>query len=83
MYHRAYKCSGIQHCEFAHSDVLRTCIAYDRVKLENINELRKKSSRPHFSLPIDERIKQNTEGLVLLNIYFLYTKFLIDIIMPL
>jgi hypothetical protein len=75
VYHRAYKCSGIQHCEYAHPDVLRTCMAYDQVKLESINELRKKSSRPHFSLPIDEKIKQNTEGLVLLNIYFYILNF--------
>jgi len=47
------------------------CTAYDRVKLENINDLQKKSSHPHFSLPIDERIKQNTEALVLLYIYFI------------
>ena len=61
-------CSGIQYCEYAHQDVIRACESYDRVELKNINQLRLKSSRPHASLSIDERIKENTEKLVI--IYF-------------
>lgn len=69
-HHQAYMCSGIQHCEYAHPDVLRTCEAYDQVRLENINHLQQQSGRPHFALPIEEKIKQSTEGLVIYNIDF-------------
>ena len=69
-YHRSFKCTGIQHCEYAHPDVLCICEAYDRVNPQNINDLRQKSSRPHIALPIEEKIKQTTEKLVILNINF-------------
>ena len=60
-FHQAFKCSGNRHCEHAHKDILRICPAYDRVKLESINDLRKRSSRPHQAVEINEKLKQSTE----------------------
>ena len=60
-FHQAFKCSGIRHCEYAHEDMLRVCSAYDRVQLESINDLRKRSSRPHQEMEINEKLKQSTE----------------------
>ena len=63
VHHRGYKCSGIQYCEYAHKDILSVYEAFDRVELKNIDQLRQMSSHPHVSLPIDERIRENTERL--------------------
>ena len=41
--------------------MLRICPAYDRVKPESINDLRKRSSRPYQAVEIDEKLKQSTE----------------------
>ena len=59
---QAFKCSGIRHCEYAHEDVLSPRRAYDRVKIEDINKLRLQSSRPSYSISVQERIKTTTES---------------------
>ena len=41
--------------------MLRICSAYDRVQLESINDLRKRSSRPYQEMEINEKLKQSTE----------------------
>ena len=42
--------------------MLRICPAYDKVKLTEIDDLRKKSSRPFINLSIFERLKASTEA---------------------
>jgi hypothetical protein len=61
-YHRFYQCSGIKHCQYAHPDILRVRDAYGRVKLENINDLRRNSSQPSYVKSVETRIKRHTEG---------------------
>jgi len=56
-----FKCSGIRHCEYAHEDILRVCPAYNRVKVESINDLRKRSSCPYQVAKVDKKLKQSTE----------------------
>jgi hypothetical protein len=68
-YHRSYECGGIHHCEYAHPDILRVCEAYDQVKLENINDLRRNSSRPSHSIPVDERNRKYTERYSCVNLW--------------
>lgn len=41
-WHLQWTCTGISHCEYAHTNVLKRCRAYDNPKIEHINDLRKK-----------------------------------------
>ena len=61
-WHASWKCSGIKHCEYAHQDILTPCRAYDRVKLEDINQLRIRASRPTHTLSIELKLRLNTEA---------------------
>lgn len=61
-WHRSYHCTGIKHCEYAHPDMLRICQAYNDVKLEKINDFRKKYTFQPTSAPIFERLKRQTEA---------------------
>lgn len=59
--HQAIKCSGVNHCEYAYEELLRPCLAYDRVKLENINHIRRKASRIN-SQQVNTEIRGQTEA---------------------
>ncbi len=38
-FHQLYKCSEIRHYKYAHMNILCLCKAYDKIKIENINQL--------------------------------------------
>ncbi|KAI9751102.1 MAG: hypothetical protein M1835_001264, partial [Candelina submexicana] len=59
---QAFKCQGIRYCEHAHPDVLRTCPAYNRVKLEDINKLREHSTQAVYTLSVNAQLKRRTEN---------------------
>ena len=63
-FHQSYKYSEIRHCKYAHMNILRSCKAYEKIKIEDINQLRRHFSRSFFSASIDERILQHTERYV-------------------
>ncbi|KAN0068227.1 hypothetical protein V8E54_013797 [Elaphomyces granulatus] len=67
-YHQSFICSGIQHCQYVHQDVLASCEAYDKVDPNRLNDLRQRAGRPHISLPVEERIKEHTERVDFLRI---------------
>ena len=70
-YHQSFICSGIKHCEYAHPLIFHPCQAYDCVKPENINNLRKMVIHSHKNISIEEQIKKDTQRLVLLFLFYI------------
>ncbi len=60
-FHQLYKCAEIHHCKYAHMNILRSCKAYDKIKIENINQLQRHFSRFFFNASVDERILKHTK----------------------
>ena len=60
-FHQGFKCSSIRYCKYTHKDILCVYPAYNRVKIESINDLRKRSSCPHQVVKVDKKLKQSTE----------------------
>jgi hypothetical protein len=61
VWHTRLNCTGIKHCQYPHKDILRTSPAYDRVKIENINNLAKEASQRYQHRTIIEEIRTVTE----------------------
>ena len=38
-FHESYKYAEIRHCEYAYMNILCSCKAYNKIKIEDINQL--------------------------------------------
>ena len=61
-YHKSYRCSGINVCGLVHPDVITPCSAYDRVKLENLHDLRHRIGGAPAKFDVDVAIRRDTEA---------------------
>jgi hypothetical protein len=61
-WHISYNCTGVHYYEFAHLDMLKPCLAYDDVKLNELFRAQKQASQKIKHFNISQSIKGITES---------------------